>query len=69
MLKPIKTFYSGAQPTLDDWYEAVKIAKDEICVVKVIWYPNIMTGYYHDYVFEDSDPIKLDEKTPKVYGW
>ncbi len=69
MLKQIKTFYAGACPDLADWEEAVRIAKEESCVVEIRWYPNIMTGYYHDYVFEDSDPVKLDEKTPKVYGW
>jgi hypothetical protein len=51
-----------------DWEEAVLIAKEEACVVELRWMPHIMTGWYHDYVFEDSDPIKLDEKTPKVYG-
>lgn len=69
MLKPIKTFYAGAVPTLDDWYEAVRIAKEDACVVELRWLPSTYAGYYHEYVFEDSDPDKLDEKTPKVYGW
>jgi hypothetical protein len=68
MLKPIKTFYVKDIPNLVDWEEAVLIAKEEACVVELRWMPHIMTGWYHDYVFEDSDPIKLDEKTPKVYG-
>ena len=68
MLKPIKTFYVKGYPDLADWEEAVRIAKEESCVVELRWMPNIYAGYYHDYVFEDSDPIKLDEKTPKVYG-
>ena len=68
MLKPIKTFYADTVPTLDDWDDAVRIAKDEICVVELRWRPNIWTGWYHDYVFEDSDPTELDEKTPRVYG-
>ena len=68
MLKPIKTFYVGAYPDFADWEEAVRIAKEESCVVELRWMPNIMCGWYYDYVFEDSDPIKLDEKTPKVYG-
>lgn len=68
MLKPIKTFYVKDIPNLVDWEEAVLIAKEESCVVELRWMPHIMTGWYHDYVFEDSDPIKLDEKTPKVYG-
>ena len=68
MLKPIKTFYVKGYPELVDWEEAVRMAKEESCVVELRWMPNIMCGWYHDYVFEDSDPIKLDEKTPKVYG-
>ena len=68
MLKPIKTFYVKDIPNLVDWEETVLIAKEESCVVELRWMPHIMTGWYHDYVFEDSDPIKLDEKTPKVYG-
>jgi hypothetical protein len=68
MLKPIKTFYVKDIPNLVDWEEAVLIAKEKACVVELRWMPHIMTGWYHDYVFEDSDPIKLDEKTPKVYG-
>ena len=68
MLKPIKTFYVKGYPELVDWEEAVRMAKEESCVVELRWMPNIYAGYYHDYVFEDSDPVKLDEKTPKVYG-
>ena len=68
MLKPIKTFYVKDIPNLVDWEEAVLIAKEKSCVVELRWMPHVMTGWYHDYVFEDSDPIKLDEKTPKVYG-
>ena len=68
MLKPIKILYAGAIPMLDDWREAVRIAKDETCVVEVRWCPHIMAGWYHDYVFADSDPAELDDKTPKVYG-
>ena len=64
MLKPIKTFYVKDIPNLVDWEEAVLIAKEESCVVELRWMPHVMTGWYHDYVFEDSDPIKLDEKTP-----
>ncbi len=69
MLKPIKNFYAGNLPTIEDWQEAVRIAKEEECVVKVYWYPNIVAGYYHDYVYDFSNPEELDKKTPKVYGW
>ena len=69
MLKPIKIFYVDSVPSLEDWEEAVNMAKEESCVVELRWMPNIMTGYYHEYVFDYSDPVKLDEKTPKSYGW
>lgn len=76
MLKQIKTFcvinrdgYKNSIPQLSDWEEAVRIAKDEACIVEVRWLPNIMSGYYHEYVFDNSNPAELDEKTPKVYGW
>lgn len=70
MLRPIKTFYviDSGVPRLKDWEEAVRIAKDDNCVVEVRWIPNTMSGYYHEYVFDYSNPIELDEKTPKVYG-
>ena len=69
MLKPIKTFYTdGGVPTFSDWLRAIEIAKVERCVVELRWCPHIMAGWYHEYVFEDSDPTLLDAKTPKVYG-
>ena len=68
MLKPIKTFYAGNLPTIEDWQEAVRIAKEENCVVQVTWYPNLWAGYYHEYVYDFSNPEELDKKTPKVYG-
>lgn len=69
MLKPIKIFYiEDGIPQLDDWREAVKIAKADNCVVEIHWMPSIYTGYYHEYVFDDSDPENLDARTPKVYG-
>jgi hypothetical protein len=68
MLKPIKIFYAGNLPTFEDWQEAVRIAKEEECVVQVIWYPNRWAGYYHEYVHDFSNPEELDKKTPKAYG-
>jgi hypothetical protein len=68
MLRPIKTFYAGSIPTYEQWEEAVQIAKTENCVVEVRWMPNSWTGWYHEYVFEDSNPLKLCERTPRVYG-
>ena len=69
MLKPIKTFYVVGVPNYNEFAEARDIARDEDCVVELRWLPNTYAGWYHEYVFEDSDPVKLDEKTPKVYGW
>ena len=69
MLRPIKTFYiDRGIPTYDDWKQAVEIAQENECVVEVRWLPNFYAGWYHDYVFEDSDPAELDAKTPRVYG-
>lgn len=68
MLKPIKTFYVVGSPNYSEFTEAREIARNENCVVELRWLPNIYTGWYHEYVFEDSDPAELDAKTPKVYG-
>lgn len=69
MLKPIKTFYSEINPTYSVFEEAKQIAIDEDCVVEVRWLPNILCGWYHEYVFSDSDTVALTDKVPKVYGW
>jgi hypothetical protein len=68
MLKQIKTFYAGRRPQLSDWEEAAKIAQEEDCVVDVYWLPSKWAGWYHEYVFDNSDPIELDKKIPTVYG-
>ena len=69
MLKPIKTFYSEINPTYSVFEEAKQIAIDEDCIVEVRWLHNIMTGWYHEYVFKDSDIVKLADRVPQVYGW
>ena len=69
MLKPIKTFYVVTRiPQYSDWEEAIRIAQTDACIVEVRWMPNIYTGWYHEYVFDTSDPAELDQKTPRVYG-
>ena len=68
MLKPIKTFYVAGVPNYNDYIEARDLARDENCVVELRWCPNVWTGWYHEYVFENSDPAELDAKTPRVYG-
>ena len=70
MLKLIITFCvePSTIPTVADWTEAVNIAKENNCVVELKWMPNILTGWYHDYVFGYEDPVELDAKIPKVYG-
>ena len=69
MLNPIKTFYIEPRiPDYSDWVQAVEIAKAEQCVVEVRWLPSKWAGWYHEYVFENSDPAKLATNTPKVYG-
>ena len=69
MLKPIKTFCSGINPDYSVFEEAKQIAIDEDCVVEVRWYPNCIAGWYHEYVFSNSDPAELAAKVPQVYGW
>ena len=68
MLKPIKTFYITGSPNYTEFVEARDIAREESCVVELRWLPHIMAGWYHEYVFEDSDPAELDANTPRVYG-
>lgn len=69
MLKPIKTFYSEINPTYSVFEEAKQIAVNEDCVVEVRWLPNIICGWYHEYVFSNSDTAELAAKVPQVYGW
>ena len=69
MLKPIKTFYSEVNPTYVVFEEAKQMAIKEDCVVEVRWYPNCYAGWYHEYVFSNSDPSALAAKVPQVYGW
>lgn len=69
MLKPLKTFYSEINPTYATFEEAKQIAIDEGCVVEVRWLPNIYEGWWHEYVFSNSDAAALAAKVPQVYGW
>ena len=69
MLKPIKIFYSEINPNCEIFEEAKQIVIDEDCVVEVRWFPNMMCGWYHEYVFDKSDSTELASKVPKVYGW
>ena len=64
MLKPIKTFYISGRPTSSDFEEAREIAKQEGCVVELRWQPDILTGYWYDYIFENST---LEEWLAKKY--
>lgn len=68
MLKQIKTFYIEGIPSYEDYCEARDIASNEDCVVEVRWLPNIWAGWYHEYVFANSNPADLAAKTPRVYG-
>ena len=64
MLKPIKTFYISGRPTSSDFEEAREIAKQEGCVVELRWQPDLLTGYWYDYIFENST---LEEWLAKKY--
>ena len=68
MLKQIKIFYSEINPTYSVFEEAKQIALKEDCIVEVRWYPNCYAGWYHEYVFEDSDTATLAAKVPQIYG-
>ena len=69
MLKPIKDFYVCTRiPTYSDFEDAVRIAKDEGCVVELRWMPSTWAGWYHEYVFDYSDPTAIMEKLPKRCG-
>ena len=68
MLTPIKTFYIEGTPNYEEIVEARNVAEHECCVVELRWMPHIMTGWYHEYIFKDSDPLEIYEKLPKVYG-
>jgi hypothetical protein len=64
----LKNYYVPDIPTKEDLEEAKQICIKENCIIELRWCPNIYAGWYHEYVFEDSDPAELDAKTPKVYG-
>lgn len=64
MLKPIKTFYISGRPTSSDFEEAHELTKREGCVVELRWQPDILAGWWHDYIFEDST---LEEWLEKRY--
>ena len=64
MLKPIKTFYVSGRPTSSDFEEAHELTKQEGCIVELRWQPDILTGWWHDYIFEDST---LEEWLEKRY--
>ena len=68
MLKPIKTFYIKGIPQYSDIVEAHDIAKQESCVVEIRWLPNTFSGWYHEYIFEDSSPAEISANIPKIYG-
>lgn len=68
MLKQLKTFYVENIPSYEDYCKARDIARDENCVVELRWCPNTFAGWWHEYVFENSNPVELDAKTPKVYA-
>ena len=68
MLTPIKTFYIEGAPSYEEIVEARSIAESECCVVELHWLPHIFAGWYHEYVFSDSDPQEIYDKLPKVYG-
>jgi hypothetical protein len=68
MLTPIKTFYVEGAPSYEEIVEARDTAQREYCVVELRWLPDIFAGWYHEYVFNDSDPQEIYDNLPRVYG-
>ncbi len=68
MLQPIKTYYIKGLPSYENFVEAVDIAKREDCLVEIRWLPSKWAGWYHEYVFSDSNPQELANKVPRIYG-
>ena len=68
MLKPIKTFYSSTIPTLEVFEEVRQIAIQEDCVIELRYCPHILSGWYYEYVFSDSDPAELAQRVPDTFG-
>jgi hypothetical protein len=68
MMQAIKSYYVKGLPSYDNFAEAVDIAKREDCLVEIRWLPNKWAGWYHEYVFSDSNPQELASKVPRVYG-
>ncbi len=62
MLRPIKTFYVVGTPNYSEFTEARDIAREENCVVELRWMSDILVGYMHEHVFEDSNPWELTNK-------
>ena len=57
----------GYTPTNDDIIEAIKIAKDTNCIVKISWFVNY-NGEYARFIYPESTFEEIKETLPKIYG-
>ena len=70
MLKEVKILYVypvGETPSLDDCYDAVDIATENSCCVRMEWYVRY-SGWYHKIIDTSSNPKDVYESLPKIYG-
>lgn len=55
-------------PTLEDIKECVEIAKNDNCIVELIWHTK-WSGLYSRYIRAEDDPQKyFRDSIPHVYG-
>lgn len=55
-------------PTLEDVTECVRIAKENDCIVELIWVMK-WSGTYKRLIYSDDDPQDVyDHRLPHVYG-
>jgi hypothetical protein len=65
----IKNYYVPDIPTKEDLEEAKQICIKENCAIELRWCPNIWAGWYHIYIYNNSNIDEVyDTQVPKVYG-
>ena len=67
MLQVKEFFAENRIPTNYEIQEAIDIAKEENCVVKLTWFINY-NGYHHIYIKKDMTLEECVAKIPRRYG-
>jgi hypothetical protein len=66
MIQELKTYMCDHTPKDDDILEAMKIVKNDNCVVKILW--NVKySGTYDVLVANDSTLESVKAQLPKIY--